>query len=385
MLRFGEDNLHRGSEMKKFFLCLAIAFCLLTFSTDSDAQTVPFDSNRWEIRAKEGKVIDHLGRKSLVLQSGYAIVKDSQFTDGIIEFDIALTGERGFMGAMWRVQDAGNFEEFYLRPHQSGNPDANQYQPVFNGLTAWQLYYGEGYGAPVKYDFNQWMHIKLVISGKNAEIYIKDMEKPALFVNEMKREIKSGRVGLSVGNFAPAYYSNFSFTPLNRPALKGLAKAPAPTPAGTVMSWAISSVIEGKSLEKKYQLTQTDKQGLSWKKINCESTGLANIATLQGMDGEKNTAFARLIIQSDTEQVKKIKFGFSDGVKVYFNDRLLYGGSDTYTSRDYRFLGTIGYFDELYLPLKKGENELWIAVTETFGGWGLKAMFDEMEGIKIKE
>ena len=164
---------------------MAIAFCLLTFSTDSDAQTVPFDSNRWEIRAKEGKVIDHLGRKSLVLQSGYAIVKDSQFTDGIIEFDIALTGERGFMGAIWRVQDAGNFEEFYLRPHQSGNPDANQYQPVFNGLTAWQLYYGEGYGAPVKYDFNQWMHIKLVISGKNAEIYIKDMEKPALFVNEM--------------------------------------------------------------------------------------------------------------------------------------------------------------------------------------------------------
>ena len=371
--------------MKKLFLYSTLALCLLTFSTESYSQTIPFDSNRWEIIAKEGKVIDYLGRKSLVLQSGYAIVKDSQFTDGVIEFDIALTGELGFMGAIWRVQDAGNFEEFYLRPHQSGNPDANQYQPVFNGLAAWQLYYGEGYGAPVKYDFNQWMHIKMVISGKNAEIYIKDMEKPALFVNEMKREIKSGRVGLNVSNFAPAYYSNFSFTPMNRPALKGVAKAPAPTPAGTVMSWAISSLIEGKSLEKKYQLMPSDKQGLSWKKIGCENTGLANIATVQGMDGEKNTAFARLIIQSDKEQVKKVKFGFSDGVKVYFNDRLLYGGSDAFLSRDNRFLGTIGYFDELYLPLKKGENELWIAVTETFGGWGLKAMFDEMEGIKLKE
>ena len=133
--------------MKKLFLYSTLALCLLTCSTESYSQTIPFDSNRWEIIAKEGKVIDYLGRKSLVLQSGYAIVKDSQFTDGVIEFDIALTGELGFMGAIWRVQDAGNFEEFYLRPHHSGNPDANQYQPVFNGLAAWQLYYGEGYGA----------------------------------------------------------------------------------------------------------------------------------------------------------------------------------------------------------------------------------------------
>jgi hypothetical protein len=64
---------------------------------------------------------------------------------------------------------------------------------------------------------------------------------------------------------------------------------------------------------------------------------------------------------------------------------LIYGGSDVYTSRDYRFLGTIGLFDELYLPLKKGDNELWFAVTENFGGWGVKAMFDDLSGIRIKE
>ena len=33
--------------------------------------------------------------------------------------------------AIWRVQDAKNYEEFYLRPHQSGNPDAT---PVHPGL-----------------------------------------------------------------------------------------------------------------------------------------------------------------------------------------------------------------------------------------------------------
>jgi hypothetical protein len=119
---------------------LAIAFsCLLFLTVKAESQTVPFNSERWEIQAAENKVIDHLGRRSLYLKGGLAAVKDSQFVDGVIEFDIAFTGERGFMGAVWRMQDFENYEEFYIRPHQSGNPDANQYQPVFNGVTAWQL------------------------------------------------------------------------------------------------------------------------------------------------------------------------------------------------------------------------------------------------------
>jgi hypothetical protein len=289
------------------------------------------------------------------------------------------------MGAVWRIQDFDNYEEFYLRPHQSGNPDANQYEPVFNGVAAWQLYYGDAYSAPVKYDFNQWIHVKIAVSGKSADIYIKDMTTPALFVSPLKREVKQGRVGLSVGNFAPAYFSNFSFIPMSNVELKGKAKAPDATPAGTVMSWMVSSVVEGKSLERKYQLTPADKEKLNWKTLDCETSGICNLARLQGINEGRNTVFARLIIQSDSEQVKKIRFGFSDAVKVYFNDRLLYGGSDLYQSRDYRFLGTVGLFDELYLPLKQGDNELWMAVTENFGGWGIKAMFDDMDGIRLRK
>jgi hypothetical protein len=371
--------------MLKRSACLAAALLsLLFFAGNAYSQVVPFDSDRWEIEAKESKVIEHLGRRSFYLKGGVAAVKGSQLTDGVIEFDMAFTEERGFMGAVWRLQDFENYEEFYLRPHQSGNPDANQYQPVFNGVSAWQLYYGEAYSAPVKYDFNQWVHVRIVVSGKNAEIYIKDMTTPALFVSELKREVRAGRVGLSVGNFAPAYYSNFSFTPMNGVQLKGKPKAQDAAPAGTVMSWTVSSVVEGKALAGKYQLGAAEKDKLSWKKLECESTGICNLARLQGVAESRDTAFARLLIQSDREQVKKIRFGFSDAVKVYFNDRLLYGGSDIYQSRDYRFLGTVGLFDELYLPLKAGDNELWIAVTENFGGWGIKAAFDDMDGIKLR-
>jgi hypothetical protein len=372
--------------MTKFAACLAAAILfVLVWAGEGRSQAVPFDSDRWEIQAKESKVMDYLGRKSLLLKGGTAIVKDSQFTDGVIEYDIAFTDAQGFMGVFWRMQDAENYEEFYVRPHQSGQPDANQYQPVFNGVSAWQLYYGAGYGAAVKYDFNQWLHVKIVVNGKQAEVYIKDMETPALFVSEQKREIKRGRVGLSAGNFAPAYYSNFSFAAMSNPPLKGKAKESEPTPNGMVMSWLISSPIEGKSLEAKYRLTDADKQKLSWTKFIPESTGTANLARLQGIKEGRNTVFARLIIQSEREQVKRIKFGFSDEVKAYFNDQLIYGGSDIWRSRDHRFLGTISLFDDLYLPLKKGENELWLAITENFGGWGVKALIENMDGIRIKE
>jgi hypothetical protein len=44
-----------------------------------------------------------------------------------------------------------------------------------------------------------------------------------------------------------------------------------------------------------------------------------------------------------------------------------------FLSSDRSFLGTVGLFDELILPLKRGDNELWFAVSEGFGGWAVVA------------
>jgi hypothetical protein len=345
------------------------------------AELVSFESDRWLFEAKEHKIVNHQGQRALYLHGGIATVKDSQFLNGTIEFDISFSNERGFMGAAWRMQDTGNYEEFYLRPHQSGNPDANQYEPVFNKMAGWQLYYGEQYAAPVKYDFDKWMHIKILVAQKQAEFYIKDMNTPTLTV-ELKRNPLMGNVGLSVGNFAPAYFANYSFTPSQKVAIKGKAKPEVPAPAGTVMQWHVSNPFDSKSVEKKYRLEDRD-QKQTWKKMDSEITGIANLGRFAESDKGRDTVFARVTISSNNEQVKKVRFGFSDHVKVYFNNVLIYGGNDLYQSRDYRFLGTVGLFDELYLPLKQGNNELWFAVTEVFGGWGIIALFEDMESIQI--
>jgi hypothetical protein len=78
-------------------------------------------------------------------------------------------------------------------------------------------------------------------------------------------------------------------------------------------------------------------------------------------------------------------FGFSDEGSVFLNGDLVFTANNTYLSRSGRCLGIMTLDnDALYLPLRAGENELVIAVTEAFGGWGLAGRFEDLEGIVVE-
>lgn len=85
-------------QILKYFFTITLFF--LSTGYHGYAQTVPFDSGRWEIKAKESRIEKYLGRTSLFLKDGKAIVKDSEFFNGIIEYDVAFDGKRGFNGVM---------------------------------------------------------------------------------------------------------------------------------------------------------------------------------------------------------------------------------------------------------------------------------------------
>lgn len=323
------------------------------------------------------------------MTEGFALIKDSNFTDGIIEYDIALDTARMYTGVMWRVQDpppAGNYEWFYLRPQHLGHLDATQYVPVTNGIASFQLYFGEGYNAAVTYPMNEWIHLKLVVSGKQAEVYLQNMDTPALFM-DLKREIQPGKVGITLeGAVDPAiaHFANFNVTDLKNPPLKG-TRTPKIAPEGTIMSWQRSNSFDSKSLENKFRLTTQDKEALNWTELTSEpDTGLLNLARLLSVEAGKDAVFVRTTLVSETEQIKPLRFGFSDKVYLYCNDQLLYSGNGTFNLRDDLFRGTVGLFDTVYLPLKRGENELWLAVSEEdLGGWGVQAKLDDLKGIKL--
>ena len=88
---------------------------------------------------------------------------------------MALTGERAFHGVAWRVLDDDNYESFYVRPHQVGNPDSVQYNPVFNGVASWQLYHVDGFWAAVDFPMREWFTVRVVFAGSRAEVFVGDM------------------------------------------------------------------------------------------------------------------------------------------------------------------------------------------------------------------
>ena len=352
---------------------------IVFISLPAQAEHYSLDEAVWQIDAAESAIVDYLGERAIVIKGGYARLTGLELTDGLVEFDIAVSPERGFAGAIFRVQDLSNYEHFYIRPHQSGKPDANQYTPVFNGVSAWQLYHGDGYGAIVDYRFDTWMHIKIAFAGNHAEVFI-DSEKPVLMVSDLKREIAVGGVGFGAGNFAQAHFANFEASPLPQDyEFAPIVSDRSPSADGMITSWQVSGAFPAEELESHLSSEQ------NWIRIAAESTGITNLATAPGIEPGKNTVVARLQLESGSKQHKKLAFGYSDSVAVYVNGTLLYEGNNRYQSRDFRYLGTIGLFDKVNLPLEKGENEVWFVVTEAFGGWGIQAQFDDLGGITLTD
>ena len=56
----------------------------------------------------------------------------------------------------------------------------------------------------------------------------------------------------------------------------------------------------------------------------------------------------------------------------------VFSGNNSLWSREPKFLGPPfdPESDAVYLPLKAGDNELVLAVTEYFGGWGFLAVLE---------
>src|SRR5882757_2407051 len=192
-------------------------FCIPTlYMPDAQAQTtIPFDSVRWTIKADSAIRETYQGRPCLKLINGSALLKDVHFTSGIIEFKMFLEQARYFPGIRFRVQDERNGESFYLRPHQSGNPDAMQYYPQYNGSGSWQLYYGKGFNNAHKLPFDRWLLIKILISGSRAEVYFDQEKEPVLYIRQLKRPIAAGLITLDNGGPVPVRYADVSCTPMD--------------------------------------------------------------------------------------------------------------------------------------------------------------------------
>lgn len=338
-----------------------VLLCLFAAPAFAQEQVSMHDP-RWHIEAAGSRVERHLGRESLWLRDGSALLEGVKIKDGVIEFDVAAPATVGFPGVVFRAHDGANYELAYLRYHLSGQPDATQYTPVFNNLFGWQIYTSRRYSLPAIIAPDRWVHVRLAVRDKRAELTVDDS---TLVFPELVRAPAEGLLGLIAGA-GPSWFTNFSYS-AETPVLSGRPGAPPDSVVhGVIKTWRVSSAFkEG-----------APPNALTWDTLSVGSNGIANLAMRSGVDSLHNTVVAATAIESDARKQVRLRFGYSDRVQVILNGQTIYRGNATFQSRDQRFLGTVGLFDELVLPLRRGRNELWFVVSETFGGWAITAAMD---------
>ncbi|MBN2345742.1 MAG: hypothetical protein JXO51_05070 [Candidatus Aminicenantes bacterium] len=343
-----------------FFLFLQPCFFIFAQRT-----TAEFTPERWDLG--RARVEEHLGRQVL---SGTAFLKEVSLKDGVIEVDIATTNRtRSYPGVLFRVQDTASYERFYIRPHRSPfYDDVLQYGPTFNGVDSWQLYNGPGLTASLDVLPDRWNRLKIVVAGTQAQVYWNDVPEPVLVVDELARGESAGTIGLIGPMDGTAFFSDLRYE-----AIAGLLlppAAPREATCGIIPDWEISESFGALGVDfTKYPGEAV--AAAAWKPVTADARGLVDISRYhrrKSRAGDCILARTTLAVQDDSSL--RLSFGYSDIVTVFLNGQPLFSGNATYQSRDRSFLGIVGYQDELYLPLKKGDNELLLLVGETMGGWG---------------
>jgi hypothetical protein len=350
----------------------------------SQTISVPPDSPRWQLEG-QAEPTEYKGRRCLYLNGGAAILKDLEMRDGVIDVDVATPANRGFFGIDFRLADnAANGERIYLRQHKSGAPDAMQYTPLLNTGANWQIYNGPGFTGAVDIPKDVWFHMRVEVAGAQAKWFVKDMDKPALVMDDLKSGVQKGQIALYVLTGA-TYYANFEFR--ETPAVPWERHYPA-MPPDTLTKWSLSPSYDALSRNLERTLSVAERDAIKWQDVEAEAPGFVVLyryreaphlrvtfqsdfsTRLQPQPGTK-VVYAKTTIVSDREQVRKLYLGYSDDVSVFVNGKILFRGRSAQSFRDPGFLGIVNpENDAVYIPLKKGSNELMLAVSELGGGWG---------------
>ncbi len=218
-----------------------------------------------------------------------------------------------------------------------------------------------------------WTHVKIVVEGQHAAVFVGDVGEPQLVVPRLARKAASGQValrGFLPGDQPAGIYTTSFANFVVRPGevtydFSALPPAEASPPSGVVTRWSVSPAFappEGALRELPPDLIESD----SWQVIEAEPSGLLpllrDVPVPEGW--RRPGVLARIVVRAAEAGIRRFDFGYS------FNFPRRQG------------LITLDQ-NALYLPLHAGENELVLAVTEVFGGWGLMGRFEDPAGLEV--
>ncbi len=355
-----------------------------TMSLSAQTVTLPLTPAEWTA-TDSIRFETYLGRPAVYINTGVAMSRSAAFRNGTLEFDMAALPHSTNLGVGFRAQRADAYEVVFFRPGASGSDQAMQYAPAINSIpAAWQIYHGPGYNAVTTIPREKWIHVRIRVIADSAEVFVGDAAEPALVVARLVLGGNGSKLALWASGFGRgAYFSDIKYTADNTP----YTSAVKPLPQGTVIDWRLSEALDATALVPG-TLPSLDK--LTWDPARAEWPGLVLInryrkspgiippddrdSVLHGRVEGSKVVFARTVIESDRDRMRLMHFGYSDNVVIYCNGTPLFSGVNA------AYFRTLGEFeplgDAVYLPLKKGKNEIIFAVTEFFGGWAYSAKLE---------
>ena len=361
---------------------------------------IPLDAGRWIIgdenfkldpadrQLRNGEIVDFLGRRAMRVSKGLFRARDVDFRDGTIDADIAFAANGVFFGVVFRAASADQYEVVFFRPGASGTTQAIQYTPGLLGANVWQLYTGPGSTASAEIRRERWIHVRIVVRGAEARLFLDGAAEPALIVPELRSGNARGSIGFW-GHMGDAYFADIRYTP--GPDAPSAAR-PDFLP-GALTDWELSEIFDAERLDPSVFPTVGS---LKWERVKAENPGMVVInryrrspnvlppdrdERVRGLRTGGKFVLARTTIRSDRDEIRRLKLGYSDEVVVFLNGAPVYSGNNSLYFREPKFLGLLdGQGDSVYLPLRKGDNEVVLAVTEYFGGWGFQCLLEPPGG-----
>lgn len=372
-------------------LSLLLIAASFTHAQSPASPPVPLNEAHWELTGTAAAFTDYKGAHTLRLTDGGAdqtgdnivTLKDVTFANGTIEYDIALTDETRFTSIHFRRKDGADTEHLYLRANAVGDTSVNsaiQYAAVIDGVNLWDL--SGDYQSNAHLLGDEWNHVKLVVRDRQLLAYVNDMERPALYVPRMDGDWERGSVGFD----GTAYITNVVVQPGETPGLApGAGYDLTDNDPRYLRIWRVSTPI-GMPFGSEPTDAQVPDEQADWSTIRAERLGLINLSRRFGATprGERRLVWLATTITAEEAQRRSLNLGFSDEVYVSLNGRPLYVDKNLYNTPGMKTPGGRLSVENtsIDLPLRAGENELLIGVTNFFFGWGLVARLDDGRGLR---
>ena len=361
-------------HLKKFNNMRKIIFTFLLFASvfKATAQKVALQPANWDAGKQKASFTKRDGVDVIKLDRGIVWTKGIDFADGIIEADLSVYPEKSLAGICFRGDEEGNAETIYLRVPLSGRDDAIQYVPAFNNEANWQLY--PEHRANYVFPQTGWVHMKIVVRANTAQLFMDTVAKPVLTITNLRTHNRSGKIGFTC--LGDETFANLTLTamPPSAPVAVAVRRED-----GLITQYHISQsyTIDKQTKEVAYPSSMHFK----WKTVATDEDGLLDISKYYSKENSEtyqsrsnDIVWLKQELVADEPVTRRMNFDFSNRVWIFLNGQILYHGDHSFFLKGPFFQGTIEkkfISDALYLPLKKGKNELLIGISAVADGWGI--------------